>query len=156
MLADMQLVGMIPGKLHMFKSVEGTVELPPKIQILLQGVGFNGGIQGRVQCLLKMGFANQRRPIAGLLEIVPHHGHLLGQFRTKRPGSMLTGIHSCDDGSPRGSAGGVHCIGPVETRAARRKPVEIRRFDLRIQESKSIPVLLITGDEENIHSLNND
>ena len=68
MLADMGFVGVVARQFNMLETVEGPVEIRPKVEVLQRRVGFQGGKVVAGLQRLEMGFADKRRPIAGRLK----------------------------------------------------------------------------------------
>ena len=124
MLAGVGFVGVVARHLYMFKAVPRPLELSPEVEVAQGGLAFERGLLRARGQRLKMGFADQGRVVAMLVQQVADGGHIFAELDADGPAAVPGWILAGDNGRARGRADGIVAVGAVEAYAFAGKPVQ--------------------------------
>ena len=150
MLPRVRLIGVIARHLYMLKAIPRPAELPPERQVAQGRLTFQRCLLRARGQRLKMGFADQGRVVAVLMQRITDCRHIFAQLHANRPAAMPGRILAGNDRRPRGRADRIVAIGPVEAGAFPRQPVQRRRLDSGIGHAEGRKMLLIARNQQDI------
>ncbi len=149
-LAGVRFVGVHARRFHMVEAVPRPVKITPEIQIAHQRLALDRFAARLGAQRLEMRLAHQDRLVALRLEQVAGGGHVFGQFDPDRPAAVLRGVQPGDHRCPRGRAGRVDAVSPLEARALAGQAVQVRGADLGVDRAERRKMVLVGGNQENI------
>ena len=147
MLPNVLFCRMVAQQLDVVKPVETAVVVFPEVEVVQLLRRLKGGIFRGGGKRLEMRLADQRRLIAVLVQGIVDGGGCLRELCPQCPRPMVGGVHPREDARTGRGAGGIGAVGAGAQRPLRGQPVQIGRFQFRVDGPEHGVVLLVGGDQ---------